>query len=292
MILSKNLIDKLAIEVKEKGRLLDYYLIQNLFNCNQNEIVEELKNYQNADGGFGHGLEPDVTMPDSSIVCTNEAVEILEAVDQSPLKMDVIKDIVLYYEKTFKNDINGWDIVPPTVDNYPHAIWWNYDSIGNFTYGNPNPQIIGYLYENKEFVKSLDIDNLVIKIITYIKNKLLIEASKHNILSCLIFYKYMPTKIQEEIYPNLQMAIDSELKEKDNDEYSLEAYEIQLIAPVFLQKHQELLQKNLLSLHEKIQNGLIQPNWTWFQYPEASEKVKVQWAGYLTYKVLTVMLKN
>ncbi|MCK4552131.1 MAG: hypothetical protein KAU02_04365 [Tenericutes bacterium] len=292
MILSKNLIDKLAAEVKDKGRLLDYYLIQNLFNCNQNEIIEELKNYQNIDGGFGHGLEPDVLMPDSSIVCTDEAVEILDSVEQSPLKIDLIKNIVMYYEKTYKSSLEGWEIVPPQVDNYPHAIWWNYDSIGNFTYGNPNPQIIGFLHNNREFVNTLDVDYLVNKTISYIKNKLLTEASKHNILSCLIFYKYMPSKIQEELYPILQVAIDNELKETDDNDYALEAYEIQLIVPVFLEKHQNLLQKNLASLYKKMQNGLIQPNWSWLQYLDVFEKIKAHWAGYLTYKVLTVLLKN
>ena len=292
MILSKNLIDKLAAKIKEKGRLLDYYLIQNLFNSNQIEIINELKNYQNIDGGFGHGLEPDIMLPHSSIVCTDEAVEILEEVEDFPLKLDIIKNIIIYYEKTYKSSIEGWEIVPPDVDLYPHAIWWNYNNVGNFTYGNPNPQIIGFLYSYREFVKTLDIDYLVNKTIQYIKKEFLKESSKHNILSCLIFYRYMPEKIQEELLPNLQVAIDKELTESDDSDYKLEPYEILLIAPAFLEKHQDLLKKNLLVLYEKIQEDLIQPNWSWFQYPDVFDEIKPHWAGFLTYKVLTVLLKN
>ena len=105
MILSKNLIDRLAAEVKEKGRLIDYYLIQNLFNCNQSEIIEELKSYQNPDGGFGHGLEPDVTLPESSVVCTDEAVEVLNSIDQLSLKIGLIKDIDTRIAKIKKDKI-------------------------------------------------------------------------------------------------------------------------------------------------------------------------------------------
>jgi len=37
-------------------------------------ITAELLRYQNPDGGFGHGLEADMLTPDSSAVCSGEAL--------------------------------------------------------------------------------------------------------------------------------------------------------------------------------------------------------------------------
>ena len=40
-------------------------------------VVEALAAYQNPDGGFGHGLEPDLRAPQSSVLCTSIALQIL-----------------------------------------------------------------------------------------------------------------------------------------------------------------------------------------------------------------------
>ena len=43
-----------------------------------------------------------------------------------------------------------WPIVPPEVDDAPHAPWWNYENSAE-TFGqflvNPRAEIVGYLHE-------------------------------------------------------------------------------------------------------------------------------------------------
>ena len=46
-------------------------------NLNQDSLLEQITTYQNNDGGFGHGLEPDLRTRYSSSLCTTVALQIL-----------------------------------------------------------------------------------------------------------------------------------------------------------------------------------------------------------------------
>jgi|AntAceMinimDraft_17_1070374.scaffolds.fasta_scaffold05920_3 hypothetical protein len=291
-MLNKNIINSLLDEIKSKGRLIDYYLLSNLFENKQIDLIEELKKYQNPDGGFGHGLEPDTMLPSSSVVCTNEAINLLNELEDSKSKEKIVEGIVSYFESNYIIEKEGWELVPPDVDNYPHAIWWNYSGVNDFTYGNPNPQITGFLYNNSHYLKSINIENQIKKVIEYIESDFEKEAKKHNILSCLIFYTYMPQDIQEKIYNIIQTAVDNELELANWEEYSLQPYEILLINPLFLEKHQDLLEDNIEYCSEQLSKGLVQPNWEWHQYNDAFDKIKSHWAGRLTFNVVKAILLN
>ena len=101
--------------------LFEYYF----FNGSSDDVLEELKKYQNEDGGFGHGLEPDFLLPLSSPMATTIAFQILNSLDYIDEKM--VKKSVNYLDRTFDKDRMGWWSVPPEVNDYPHAPWWNYD---------------------------------------------------------------------------------------------------------------------------------------------------------------------
>lgn len=289
-MLSKELINGLIETVKEKGRKLDYYLLSNLFDCRALKVLEELKKYQNPDGGFGHGLEPDVTLPNSNIVSTNEAVLILLELDEEEFVECFIKEIVGYYEATYIVEKNRWDIVPKEVDLYPRAIWWNYKDVDSFGYGNPTPQIIGFLYKYQRYLKKLDIDIQVNRVVDYIVRDFPNESRKHNIISCLYFYKYMPENIRSKIRQVLQTAIDRELENTNWEEYCLQPFEVKLIAPEFLENHRDILIENIIYREALLTTGPIMPNWKWGQYEAAFEKAKYEWSGILTYQTLRAIL--
>jgi len=289
MILNKELVVSLMDDIRSKGRMIDYYLLKNIYDPQEKHIIEELRKFQNDDGGFGHALEADVRLPSSSVVCTDEALQILEEVKDPTLKTDMIQKIVKYYESVYKPEINGWELVPPEVDDYPRAVWWNYSSVNEFSYGNPNPQIIGFLYQNKEYLEHLDIDRLVDFVIDYILNVFPKESRQHNILSCLLFYNCLEENRQALIRPILKQAVDKELT--DNwEEYGLQPYEVALINKDFLEGHEELLQLNLEYCHQKLEKGLMIPNWQWYQFEAEFERAKMDWAGLLTFKAVKALM--
>ena len=63
-LLSADSFDRARTFVMEQGREMDRRLLSFHFDDGPRAaVLEELANYQNEDGGFGRGLEPDVQMP-------------------------------------------------------------------------------------------------------------------------------------------------------------------------------------------------------------------------------------
>lgn len=67
------------------ARLLERLLYAYRFRAGSREaVLAALRAYQNADGGFGNALEPDIRCPDSQPVPTQHALEILDDVGFEP----------------------------------------------------------------------------------------------------------------------------------------------------------------------------------------------------------------
>lgn len=104
------------------ARLVDRHRYSFLFKGGRAEpVIDALRGYRNPDGGFGHGLEPDLRSPESQPAPTLYALEILNEVGASEHEMtrgarDWIASIA---------DRDG--SVPmalPGLDDYPHAPWY------------------------------------------------------------------------------------------------------------------------------------------------------------------------
>jgi hypothetical protein len=277
--------------MSHKGRKLEYYLIKNMIGNYEKDLLNELLQFQNEDGGFGNGLEVDMRMPNSSAASTNIACTILASIYDKKIKEDTVKSIVQYFEKTFNEKINGWDIVPKAVDDFPHAIWWNYDQRHTFTYGNPNPEIIGFLYQNRLYLKHLDINHLVNLVVNYIRDKWESESTMHSLLSVLRFYNYMDRDIQNLIINQIHKVIDKEIETDESKwlEYGLEPYKIAVFGSKFLLKHYDIFNKNLVSLQSRLEKGYIKPNHQWFQYKDEESIYIDEWIGLFTYDALKAL---
>ena len=134
------------------------------FNGSSEEVLKNLKKFQNEDGGFGHGLEPDFMLPDSSAMASTIAFQILDEIGEKNNKM--AHSAIEFYETTFDQNRNGWWAVPPQVNDHPHAPWWAYDKQEKWTaidnhWGNPSSEIIGILYEYRSQLQLLDIEHLL-----------------------------------------------------------------------------------------------------------------------------------
>lgn len=282
---------KILTNIWDNGRKLDYYLLLSFIEDTDEEIIFELQKYQNDDGGFGHALEPDIRMPFSSVAATNIAVYALDYVKSIDVKEDMLQEIVAYFESCYDTDKKAWSLVPAVVNEYPRAVWWNYENVDTFTYGNPNPQVIGFLYQNRKYLKKIDILSQLNKVVDYVNGPFMKEATMHSILSVLEFYKRVDKDVKNLIKAKLQAVIDIELeKTKDlTNEYVLEPYLVALTDKMLLSNHLELLEENLQSNYEKLQLGCITPKWQWYQFDEVFEDVKDEWNGFLTLKVVQAL---
>jgi len=105
--------------------------------------LEELARCQNADGGFGHKLEPDLRTPDSSAIATSHALQITRE-----LRMPPLPGTLDYLRATYDAANHVWPIIPPTANNAPHAPWWTTKDLAKSWNGfraNPTAELAGYL---------------------------------------------------------------------------------------------------------------------------------------------------
>ncbi len=104
------------------SRLLERRRFAYLFlNGERQAVLEALRPYQNPDGGFGNGLEPDVRGPVSQPVPTWTALCILDEADafRDPMVMRACD-----YLLSITTQEGGVPFVLLSVRDYPHAPWW------------------------------------------------------------------------------------------------------------------------------------------------------------------------
>jgi hypothetical protein len=110
-------------------------------------VVEALRSFQNEDGGFGHGIEPDLGMPDSSALATSVAFQYLAdiGIDNSE---PIVRRGMDYLRESYLAVKSGWDIIGQESNDHPHAPWWDYQAAkAGFGWGNPSAELLGYFYK-------------------------------------------------------------------------------------------------------------------------------------------------
>lgn len=276
--------------IQSKGRMIDYYLIKSLFENQDEQLIKELKNYQNKDFGYGHSLEPDSLCETSSIVSTEQAIYAIERIKNPELKEPLIKEIVLYLESQYDKDKDGFKLITEDFKNYPSAIWWKYEDYDkNFPYGNPDGFVIGFLFQHRKYITTLDINKQINNMISFIMSEKFIESDMHILFNALQFNKYVDNDVQNLIHDRIHLLVDKLLEnDKGNwDDYSLEPYKIYLIDPHFMSGHKSILNKNLESLLKEVTDLTVMPKWKWYQYDDIFEsKVKYLWMGNLYYQYI------
>jgi hypothetical protein len=127
--------------IAREARLLEQRLYASLFeDAPAAGVVDALRGYQNDDGGFGHGLEPDKRCPVSQPLDVQVALETLLAAKTTDAEMLAR---VCDYLVTVGPD-GGVPPVFPSIAAYPRAAHWG---DGDFRPGlNPTAAIAGVLY--------------------------------------------------------------------------------------------------------------------------------------------------
>ncbi|MGW7686698.1 hypothetical protein ACWGID_38520 [Kribbella sp. NPDC054772] len=127
--------------VRRDARVLERRVFATVFEgADAQGVVDALRGYQNADGGFGHGLEPDKRCPDSLPLDVEVAFDTL--LGAGARDEDMIRRAADWLGRTA--DENG--AVPlcgPAVEGYPRA-----EHITEWTYKpglNPTAGLVGRL---------------------------------------------------------------------------------------------------------------------------------------------------
>lgn len=143
-------IEKAREFLYRNARPLDLARWRYLFEGGSREdVLEALAAYQNEDGGFGHGLEPDCWNPNSSPIQTAAAAEILREIGMEDSRHPILQGILTYLASGRDFDGHTWSITVPSNDAYPHAPWWSHTPAQEPSY-NPTAGLTGFLLRHAE----------------------------------------------------------------------------------------------------------------------------------------------
>lgn len=144
--------EKTRAFIYRNARPLDLARWQYHFEGGSREnVMKALSYYQNEDGGFGYGIEPDFLNPNSTPVGTWAATEVICEIGLSDSCHPIVQGILRYLESgaDFNAEHNQWLNTVPTNNEYPHAIWWEFNGVGELRY-NPTAALAAFILRYAE----------------------------------------------------------------------------------------------------------------------------------------------
>jgi hypothetical protein len=301
MLLNRDAYRRARDFVATRGRPLESARLRvNLDGAPASEVWNALRPFQNSDGGFGHGMEPDYQAPVSSALATTVALQVVReirlAAGVEP-PAELIDPAIGYLLATLDRDRLTWRLLPPGTDISPHAPWWS--QAGNEAAFaawslNPTAECLGYLHEYSDQVSSLLLTELSEKALTYLAGQHTVEM--HDFLCCKRWAETprLTPGIRDRLLGELARLLDTALC-RDPMEWSAYVLRPTQVAESpsspFYPALSDIIPANLdWEIEQQQPDGSWLPNWDWAgQYPEVWERARLEWAGWITAERLLVL---
>jgi hypothetical protein len=261
-------------------------------------VVQALSAYQNPDGGFGHNLEGDFRLPDSSPMATSVAFQILTslgATTDEPL----VRGGIAYLLKTYLPDRPGWLTVPPQVNDYPHAGWWHYDpeqggTVIDFAWGNPSAELVGYLARYSSLVPPERLDPLLAHTLEYFR-EFSGPMDMHQLFCFLCLSAQLPPSQALAMQPKLADLVRQAVCTDPVEWSGYCAQPLDFVSSPQSFLYPALAEAVELNLDWRIEalapNGIAPVPWNWEDYPAEWQATRPEIAGREAFKTL-VLLKR
>lgn len=260
-----------------------------------NDVLAALGKFQNPDGGFGHGLEPDSRTSESSVLCTDVAFELLALAELQLDRSEMVEKAIAFYISKYDENLRSWRIIPPETEDAPHANHWDAEGLDarfDFYRINPRLEVLARLYDYSDLVPGE-----LLKSVTKDVFEHLPESSAgmgvNDIIGAvrLSEARGLPFKYLDALQARLADWIP-DVVETDRAkwaEYCLRPLEIikDPSSPWLpLVREAVLLQLEMTEGDQSVQ-GCWEPFWSWHgAFPEDWEIAKVEWQGYITLNTL------
>ena len=114
--------------ILRNSRLLERQMYSVLFEGTPVEMaIKAISAYQNLDGGFGNGIEPDLLTPVSTGIGMETAFYYLDMLTNKMPCIDQVKPLLQKAREWVEHTITESGLIPFTpedVQTYPHQVWW------------------------------------------------------------------------------------------------------------------------------------------------------------------------
>jgi hypothetical protein len=271
--------------LQDHARPLDLRRYQHLFEgADHRPVLDELAAFQNADGGFGRGLEPDLRLPDSSVLATIVAFQHLAELGGSD--PDLVGRAVGYLVGAHDPALNGWINIPPAADRFPRAPWWDHATIQTWAgWGNPSAEVLGYLLEHADLVDDALLQRLSEQAVRRLHE--IGDPERHEIKCFVRLYVRAPdalrSRLREPLAGHIKRATTTDPAEWEGYVATPLTFITAPDAPFADLFDRELLQANAVALREQMVDGTYwEPTWEWGQFPDEWARARVELIGKLT----------
>jgi hypothetical protein len=286
--LTKSNYDKAVSYLKHQARPLERALYEHHFaGAAADNALKELERFQNRDGGFGHGLEPDIRLGDSSVIATTIAIQRFREL-HAPADHPMIAKACRYLLETYDAERMNWPIIPPHIDDAPHAPWWVHSGDLEKSMINPRAEIAGYVNDYAQLFPD-DMRRSVTESVVAYLNSQPDKMEMHDLLCYTRLWESprLPADTKTAVLDKLRRIVEQTV---ERDPAQWRNYGLPPLAVItspespFADIFAEAIPHNLdFIVESQREDGAWRPNWSWGdQWPDAWAQAEREWAGVLT----------
>lgn len=285
---SSDALNRVANFLKTQGRPLEQAYYAHLFEGDPREaVLDALQAFQNVDGGFGQGLEPDIRLHASSVIATTVAFQRFRALNvpaSDPMVTAACRYLLDKYDSVHEN----WSNIPPYIDDAPHAPWWSYGDHVTMSMANPRAEIVGYLWDYPEHFPS----ELRARLTQAVTDHLLAQPDELEMHDAMCYIRLwetasLPADIKHVLLDKLRAVVNA-IVERDPEAWK--GYGVQPLTLIqspgspFAAGFADEIAANLDFLIEsQSEDGAWYPAWSWEDLDaQAWAQARKDWASVLT----------
>ncbi len=294
MKLTEERFDDACRFIRKNARPLDVSLFAFHFeNGSKESVLGELSKYQNYDGGFGHGIEPDFRLKESSPMATSVGIQYFLAAN-GDAENDMIRSAIRYVESTYESDLGFWPATHENVNDEPHAPWWHFRGMARpegVEWANPSAELAGYMNKYSTIVSTDTLKDINHQVQTYLEEHKIIGSWLYNIMCWERAYEFFPEPLKSTAKRTITHSFQSMLPLSQDrlgeiKIYWLAPHKTSLLTQVDSHAVQNLLEQEI---SKQAEDGGWWPTWQWGQYEETWPIAEKEWAGKKTVECLTTL---
>jgi hypothetical protein len=305
MKISKKTFNRSSSWIKRNVRPLESARWEYFFEgTSRDKVIHYLSAFQNDDGGFGHGIEPDFWSPHSSPMATWVAGQILMEIG-ADTNEKIVKSMISYLENTNQKETGMWFSALPENNQHPHAPWWHWqEGVQENWMFNPSAELAAFLVHwSPEQSETSQIGwKSIEKAINHLINTNDMDRHEINNYQQLIKimnlhettfntkFQYSLNEVSDKIMLLAERCVDKDVSAWSTGYKALPFDFIDSPEHPLCEKFGNLVEHNLNFYIEQLSDeGIWDISWSWGSYPEEFAVARRYWKGILAvdrYKIL------
>jgi hypothetical protein len=269
-------------------------LAWSLGTANAHAVLDALAAYQNHDGGFAHGLEPDLRSPMSTAIATSVGLRVLREID-APAHHPMVGRAINWLLAEVDSERFVWPIVTPAAAQAPHAPWWDFDDDmeakwNGYRY-NPSADLFGALCHWRSLVADELLANMTSDFSWRLQNNP--PSAIYDLYCCLRLQE--SRNVPERIRASLEDAIVKAAAAQDPGSFHVNYFELVPSPTSLLYSSQKENLENAVcrAVDTQGEDGGWHPPWDWGEVnAEAWSAAQREWSGVLTRTVLETVHRH